>query len=170
MTTCERGVWQACLQAGEALSGKVLDPDGQPIDGPLLLWTISGLESSHGVFREFVRFESAYAPGGRYAHALSWKRWGVLAASSFGSFQIMYPVARELGFTGHPIDLQDDKVCAHWASILLLSRLITRQKATKLSDVLDAYNSGTHRDMNVPTTYVRNGILLYRKGRPEEGV
>lgn len=169
MKSHEQSVWMECQSAGAALTGLVTDPSGGKVDGPLLLWTISGLESSHGAFRQFVRYEEPFAPGGRYYSALAdqWKKWGALAASSFGSFQIMYQVARELGFTGDPIKLQEDAVCAEWAAALITKRIVGRQGAQTVRDVLDAYNSGTHRDLAIPTTYVRNGLLLYQQGRPQ---
>jgi len=50
-----------CLSAGASLSGRILHK-GQPVDGPLLLWAISGNETSCGRRRLFVRAEPAYLP------------------------------------------------------------------------------------------------------------
>lgn len=151
-----------CLAHGAVLDGK-LSHGGQRVHGGRLLLTIAGLESSFGEQRLFVRYEPAYAPGGRYHNSdvqKMWKIYGCLAASSFGTFQLMLPTARELGYTGHPIDLQKDSICAYWATQLILKRFIQTQGATTLEQVLDAYNSGTFRDSNVPA-YVDKGVHLY---------
>ena len=164
--THEASVKAACWAKGAAPLG--LTHRERPVDYPLLLWTLSGLESSHGRDRLFVRHEPGYMPGGRYYQADKWKVYGVLASSSFGSFQLMYQVATELGFAGHPIELQDDMTCAAWAATLIEQRIVKRQGAKTLRDVLDAYNSGSHRDGLVPAAYIKNGILLYEEGWPGE--
>jgi hypothetical protein len=65
--------------------------------------TIAGLESSFGQRRLFVRLEAGYAPGGRYYRDSKtvrerWYTYGCLAASSYGTFQLMYITAEELGY------------------------------------------------------------------------
>lgn len=153
---------EACA-VGAAVRG--LTHQTHPVDGARLLWAISGCESDFGRQREFVRAEPAYLPGGKYfgtqALAPHWHRWGVLASSSFGSFQILFVTAYELGFRGHPIDLQQDEIGAKWATRLITDRLIGRQGAATLAKVLDGYNSGTHRDGHVPAGYVAKGIRYY---------
>lgn len=154
---------KACYDAGHDI---VLTHNGEAVYGPRLLATISGLESDFGRLREFVRYEKGYAPGGHYFNLspevrAQYRRWGCLACSSFGSFQIMFITAKELGYDGPPIDLQIDRVGAYWAAQLIVKRFIKRQGAKTLRDVLDAYNSGNHKDSNIPRDYVKKGFDFY---------
>jgi hypothetical protein len=155
----------ACLANGERIVG--LTHNGQRVHGGRLLLAISGCESAFGRQRLYVRAEPGYsAPDGHYYKSSRtvrdrWKTYGVLAASSYGSFQIMYITANEMGFIGHPIDLQKDEICAYWATQLITERFIKRQGCKTLSQVLDAYNSGNARDHLVPTKYIDKGIDLY---------
>lgn len=139
---------------------------GEPLMGARLLLTLAGLESDFGRLKDFVRMEKAYAPGGKYyndsdvVRAL-WKKWGCLAASSYGTFQMMFVTAREIGFTEHPIELQKDTVCAYWATQLITQRFIKRFKASTLPELLDCYNSGYHKDAYLPSLYIEKGIRIY---------
>lgn len=91
----------------------------------------------------------------------------MLASSSFGSFQLLYVTATELGFTSHPIALQDDMICAQWATDLIRRRFVQTQGAKTLRDVLDAYNSGAAKDGIVPAAYIAKGIGFYDAGLPD---
>lgn len=160
---------QACQQQGQTIIG--LTHGTEVVSGPRLLLTLAGLESTFGRDRTFVRAEPPYMPGGRYYKASAnlraeWRKWGVLAASSYGSFQVMYPTARELGFDGHPIQLQDDMVCAYWAARLITQRFIRRHGAKTLRDALDGYNSGNHFDINQPEAYIAKGLQMYHDVQP----
>ena len=153
-----------CRQRGQEVVG--LSHKGLPVDGGKLLLSLAGLESNFGALREFVRSEPAYSPGGRYYNAdvdlrQLYRRYGVLATASFGTFQIMYKTAHELGFKGHPIQLQEDLTCSYWATRLIVDRFQKRFGAKTLKDILDAYNSGNHKDANVPESYVKKGIEFY---------
>jgi hypothetical protein len=165
---------EACDAFGASLTG-IVTHDGQPVDGPLMLWAISGNESSFGRDREHVRVEPAYSPGGRYYLTSPelrdyYKRFGALACASLGSFQIMSITAKELGFCGNPADLMNDDVCAQWMSKLIAERFVKHQGATKLSEILDAYNSGSLRDKMIPVQYIRTGIFHYEQGFPTVAV
>lgn len=155
----------ACRKHGASIHNLVTQ-NGLAIPGDVLLWTISGLETSYGRDRLYARFEQGYAQGGRYYVPALWKRWGALTACSYGSFQVMYVTANGLGFNGHPCELQSDDTCAQYAALLILRRIIGKQGAKTLSEVLDGYNSGSCRDGNVPAVYVRNGCLLLTQGPP----
>jgi len=166
----EQSVLAACKSNGPLLTG-LLTHNGAAVDGATLLWAISGIESSHGRDRLHARQESNYSPGGLfYARSVdlqqSWKTHGVLAACSFGSWQVLYQVARELGFKGQPEELKDDRICCAMATVLILERLIRKQGAKTLTEVLDSFNSGSHRDACVPLAYIRNGTHLYLEGLP----
>lgn len=155
---------EVCKDLGKSITG--LTHKDEPVNGGRLLLTISGLESTFGKRREFVRNEPGYSPGGNYySKSLSvrqaFQHWGCLAASSFGSFQLMYITATEMGFDGHPIDLQGDRVCGYWATQLIIKRFIGRLGAKTLTDILDCYNSGSHRDHFIPALYVSHGLALY---------
>ena len=155
---------EVCVEQGKAITG--LLHNDQPVNGGRLLLTLSALESNYGKLREFVRYEKGYAPGGKYfsdsetVRAL-YRKYGCLACSSFGTFQLMFVTARELGFTDHPIRLQEDRVCAYWATQLITQRFIKRLRAQSLKDILDCYNSGYHRDHYIPTKYIESGIQIY---------
>lgn len=166
----ELSVLSACRNNGPLLDGQ-LTHNGEAVDGPTLLWAISGLESSHGRDRLHARQEPAYSPGG-FLYVKSpalqalWKTYGTLAGCSFGSWQMMFQVARELGFKGEPHELQEDEVCCAMASVLILERLIRKQGAKTLIQVGDSYNSGDFRDRAIPAAYIRGLIALYEQGLP----
>lgn len=153
-----------CTEFGKDVVGPT--HKGTDVDGGRLLYAISGCESGFGMHREFVRHEPAYMPGGKY-YLISatlrsqWARFGILAASSFGSVQIMFSTAVEMGFSGLPIGLQEDRTSVYWAAQLIAKRFILQQHAKTLSDVLDAYNSGAVGDRFVPAVYIAQGIKYY---------
>lgn len=166
----QRPVLQACYREGGQILGLV-DDAGHAVDGVRLLWALAGIESDYGRLAEYARHEPAYMPGGRYyqqAFALrqAWARWGVLAACSFGAFQIMHATARELGYDGPPHGLIDHETCARWARTLIVRRFIDGHGATTLRSIFDAYNSGTHRDGVVPADYIRKGLAAYGQPLP----
>lgn len=164
MDHIETQLINVCMYNGETIKG--LTHNGQKVHGGRLLLAIAGCESTFGRDRLHVRMEPGYAPDGHYYKSSKtvrdrWRTYGVLAASSYGSFQLMYIVAEELGFLGHPIDLQKDEICAYWATQLITRRFIARHGATQLSQVFDAYNSGNHKDHLFPAKYVKKAIELY---------
>lgn len=169
MTADARSVRDACLVEGPRLSGVVLH-NTMPVDGALLLWAIAGNESGFGKHRLYARHEPAYMPpNGTYYRRSEvvqrlWTTYGVLAGCSLGSWQIMSVVAYELGFRDHPIRLQDDPVGAKWAA-KCVERIVARGAKT-LSEVFDAYNTGWHRDTNIPAAYMARGCKFYDAGWP----
>lgn len=158
-------LWAICLQAGEGLAATATY-GGDALHGPTLLWAIAGLESDWGRQRLFVRHEAEFMPSGKYGRAEHlrrlWDEYGILAASSLGTWQVMAVTAWELGFRGHPIELQQDAACATWAAKLIAQRIVKRQGAQTLERVLDAYNTGTHRDRAIPRAYIDQGIVFYQ--------
>lgn len=160
-------LWAACREHGVRLNG-LLQHDGASVDGASLLYAISGCESTFGQRAEFVKHEPGYLPGGLYfkrsqALRTAYYTYGVLAASSFGAFQLMFIAAAEMGFAGHPVELQQHAICAKYAADLIRKRFIYGQGCKTLAQVLDAYNSGNAKDANVPTEYVAKGIAFYRE-------
>jgi hypothetical protein len=141
-----------------------LTHDGQPVDGSRFLWALASIESSYGAQRDFARIEPAYQPKGEMYRQSStvqalWRQYGALAACSFGTWQMMATTAHDLGFTGHPCELQTDAILAP-----LVVRYLQRSKATTLRDALDAYNSGSCRDRIIPDAYIRTGVAAYLAG------
>lgn len=164
---------ESCDAFGASLTGLVTH-NGQPVDGPLMLWAFSGNESSYGQNRLFVKNETNYMPGGVYFRASAalqalYKKFGILACSSFGSFQIMAIVAQEMGHIGNPVELQDDEVCAKFMSKLIAERFVKHQGCKTLAELGDAYNSGNARDQNIPKVYIRDLVGRYEQGWPVDG-
>jgi hypothetical protein len=75
--------------------------------------------------------------------------------------QIMFTTARELGFTGTPKNLEDDEVNIIWAIKYINARVYKRKPQATLSDVFDAYNSGSCLDLHIPERYVLKGMENY---------
>lgn len=153
---------ETCRMFGDRLPP--LTHDEQPVDGARLLWAIAGVESSYGAQREFARIEPAYQPGGSMYRGSEnvralWHRYGALAACSYGTWQMMAATAAELGFSGHPWELQADEMLAP-----LVAAYLWRSKARTLREALDAYNSGSCRDRLIPEAYVRSGLAAYLRG------
>jgi hypothetical protein len=157
-------IW-TCKSAGAGIQG--ITHEGGPVPGGSILLTIAGLESNFGQQRLYARLEGLYAKGGAYYQKSPevqrlWSVYGCMAACSYGTFQLMFVTARELGFTGHPVDLQSDPEAAFWAAQLITRRIIKGQGASTLAQVLDGYNSGNSKDANIPLDYVNKGVSLYK--------
>jgi hypothetical protein len=153
-----------CLAAAPLLTVPLAPFEGEPVDTARLLWALAGIESTYGRDREYCRIEPAYQPTGdvyRKSQALRdlWRRYGALAACSLGTWQMMAITARELGHSGHPIELQADA-----ALVYLVVRYLERARPATLPDVFDAYNSGSCRDRIIPDAYIRSGLAAYRAG------
>lgn len=159
-------LWAACQQHGIVLDGLITHQD-RPVPGAHVLWTISGLESSFGDQALYVRHEPAFMPPG----GIYWKRsqtlqrlyyrYGVLAACSYGAFQVMFITAYEMGFNDHPIKLQDHDLCAMMAARLIRRRFIDHQHAKTINAIFDAYNSGNWHDAAQPLAYIHKGIGMF---------
>src|SRR4051794_28343504 len=80
-----------CLQHGAEMQRYLVDSDdgfGKPIDAALLLWAMSGRESTFGKNLK-PRHEPAYDTGGKYAVASQLAKFGSAYACSYGPLQIM---------------------------------------------------------------------------------
>jgi hypothetical protein len=138
------------------IAAGLLQPKIPFADALSLLGALAEVESSFGEFA-VPKYEKAYDWGGPYFSVEQrerWKRWGAWAACSYSSFQIMYPTACELGFTGTPIELCKDNVAIDWVMKLIERRIIDRG-ATTIMQVADAYNSGSFRDAMYPNEYIK---------------
>lgn len=132
-------------------------------DPEKVLLALVAMESAGGR-RAVPRHEKSYDRGGKWFNADLARLWGSWAACSYSSFQIMYPVAVELGFDPQrsPGDLHDDEVAIHWVLAYIQKRIIDKG-ATSVRDFADAYNSGSHRDSFVPVAYVNGFVKAYKE-------
>lgn len=141
------------------------------IEPGLLLWALSGCESSFGK-NCTPRFEKAYFVGGLYAtspdQAKLLAMYGRFAACSYGPFQIM--LVNAIGYT--PTELSLDSEKATEATVAYINRRIFSGKyaATNLEQFADSYNSGTWRDANTPTIYIKRFKQFYGMGLPSSEV
>lgn len=133
------------------------------LDGECLLKALAMNESALGVYN-VPKHEKAYDLGGTYGKRELWARFGSWAACSYSSWQIMYPVALELGFTGSPMDLWHDDTAINYVVELIKRRIIARG-ATDIKQVFDAYNSGSFKDSIVPHDYIEKGCKNYEMFR-----
>jgi len=173
------------LEKAVALNAhRVMAPCG--IDKRILLLALADIESSGGK-NNVPRWEAAYAGpnlgakdpqhrkfGGYYYRKRSaphvkaqWKRWGDPAAHSYGPWQILHITAWEFGYRGDPHDLTKTAVCLPYVIKLLNRRVFRHGDPTKgarnLADVADAWNSGTHRDANIPHGYIAKVKRAYTR-------
>lgn len=141
--------------------GLFLDKLAPWMDGEICLKALATVESSYGIYN-IPRHEKAYDLGGIYSK--SYKplliKYGAMAACSWSSFQIMYPVAYELGFQGDPIELQNDELAIMWVMEYIRKRILDKG-CSRLQDFADAYNSGTFRDKLIPEDYITKFMKAY---------
>ena len=132
-----------------------LPPD---IDGPRLLWAISGVESSFGGDVS-PRHERGYCATGKYFDLARTKQWGCLAHCSFGPWQVMYA---SFSSDIRPTDIMaQPEIVAGAAVQLIQKRIIGVEHATKIEQIADAYNSGDWRDSTVPEAYIADVVKYY---------
>lgn len=133
-------------------------------DADVLLAALAGVESNFG--RNSVpRFEASYYTGGRtYSRSAVIRklvaRYGKGAASSWGPFQIMFPVAWDLGYRGTPEGLGDPTVNIDLA-VKYLNKYCLCWVGANLEDVADAYNSGNPWDSVIPQAYIDKFIRYF---------
>lgn len=133
------------------------------IDGAQLLWALSGNESSFGAHCP-PKHEDGYCYGHKYFDASYTHEWGCLAHCSFSPWQIMATNAKTLT----PLELMEDPDKACRVVALYLDARILDKGANTLSDIADAYNSGTWKDANVPVQYIADLIKNYGVAMPAE--
>lgn len=128
-------------------------------DPVCLLASLAEIESAFGLLA-IPKHEKAYDWGGTYFNRALWSKWGSWAACSYSSFQIMFPAAVELGFSGSPMDLWDDEIAIHWVIDFIQKRILDKGAST-LEQFADAYNSGSCKDAFVPTEYITRFVASY---------
>lgn len=139
------------------------DTQGKPLDGPRLLWAISGCESEFG--RDCKpRFEPGYYLDGGYYRKSEQVRqvvnlYGRAGACSYGPWQVLAINATH--FT--PERLGSDLDAAASAAVAFVNDYVLRvRQARNLVYILDTYNSGNWRDKNVPHEYIKRGVNFYQ--------
>jgi len=143
---------------------------GSKIDPGRILWAIANVESTYGKQNDATHHEGAYHYGGHYYKRSrivreQSQKWGCLAHSSFGSFQILFITAYELGFRGDPIELRDPDISLRYVVKLINRRVLDKLSDEKPIDIFDAYNSGTPRDRIVPEQYIDKALIFYNEKR-----
>lgn len=139
--------------------GPLLTKKASWLDGVAALGALAEIESSFGEFN-IPKYERAYDVTGKYFNRELWLKWGAWAACSYSSWQIMYPVTVELGFSGTPIQLMDDEIAVLWVLEYIDKRILARG-CNNLKHFADAYNSGSFRDANIPETYINRFLGAY---------
>ena len=162
MIAIDRGDLPLAIYEGVKLIEVPVSPWADPI---ALLGALAKVESSFGAMN-VPRAEPAWLPGGKYFDMSLYKKWGSLAAMNFSSFQIMHPVAVELGYNKdrNPLELWNDEVAIFWVCQYIKKRILGRG-ASSLSDFADGFNSGTHLDKYVPTNYIEKFEKEYARVR-----
>lgn len=112
-------------------------------DSRRLLLAFAEIESSIGKYN--FRYEPAYGLSGLYyrkSKALqeAYDVFGPFVAMSYGPFQIMYCVAMELGYKGHPLKLTDGNESIRWVCQLMNRH--GKKGAANLKLLASAYNGG----------------------------
>lgn len=139
--------------------GPVLTKKAPWIDGVAALAALAEIESRFGE-RNVPKYEAGYDWRGKYASSALLSKFGAMAACSWSSWQLMYPVAVELGCTLRPHDLQNDEVAILWVMEYIDKRII-QKGCTSMIQFFDAYNSGSFRDSIVPGEYIDKGLKSY---------
>jgi hypothetical protein len=117
---------------------------GENISAFHFLCALMQVESSFGT-NNVPRFEHGYSRMGlafRRSTLLreGYAKWGDLCAMSFGPTQILWIVAHELGFQGHPCELWDAHISLHYTCLLL--RKNKAAGADTLRKLAATYNAG----------------------------
>jgi hypothetical protein len=151
-----------CHTWGSSLWLKGLD-----VDGPRLLWALSGVESSFGA-NCAPRHELAYCTG-RYSEnpqmQVLTKAYGHAAHASFGPWQLMLVCAQATtkpeDTAASPEMFARSEFAAMKTVSFINTRILKGQGATTVAEIADAYNSGNWRDANVPHAYVDRVLGFY---------
>ena len=144
--------------------------DNGILDRRILLHAIAEVESGHGDHWAASRHEPSYCygsilykgPNGMDLREQS-QQWGCLAHSSFGSFQIMFISAFEMGFRGDPIALRNDFVGIPHVISLINRRILGKYTRIGVERFADAYNSGRPDDDRIPADYIKDFVAAYTK-------
>lgn len=142
-------------------------PTSTKLSGRVLLQTVCQIESSYG-FRAIPRYEKAFGESGYYFRKSKevrklWYEYGDWASCSYGPTQILFITATELGFTGGPAVLHGSWHSCFEFTVNLFNRRIFGRGANTLAKIFDAYNSGSHKDKNIPVEYIEKSVNEYKR-------
>lgn len=139
----------ACRKWGSNLAV----PEG--IDGAQLLWAISGCESSFGANckpRHEPYYHDLAAKGTNAQLVALTKQWGCDAHSSFGPWQeLLVNCTPDM----RPQDFADVDRAADQAVRFINRRILLLEKATTITQIAEAYNSGKWKWLAVPPGVAR---------------
>lgn len=160
MTFSREEVARACRAWGKML----WIPQGAAIDGPQLLWALSGNESSFGA-NATPRHEPAYDFGGRFSEnplqAKLLGLYGSAGACSYGPWQEMLV---NCGDGTTPDDMTNLNRCAMETVTFINRRILKLEQAKTIAEIAEAYNSGKWQWHEVPPgveTYAADCVKYY---------
>lgn len=146
------------------------------IDAYALMIAFGTVESGAGVIGNRSRFEPSYSgnhykrlPKGTSMFEKSaivrdaFETWGDSAAMSYGIFQVMYTTAlflNVLSLADPPEKLREHKTNFD-AFIAMIKYICKSDKTISISQIADAYNSGTYKDVNIPVGYIDRILKVY---------
>lgn len=151
---------------------------GRPEVDPCRLLAAIAMVESHGGHDKRANYERAFDVHGRYFNEELTNKWTAgadpmlklpmryMVASSFGPWQIMFPVACELGFEGSPFELADPRTNLVWAIRYINRRCLPRMTAEtedgRVGQVASIYNSGRLPEKGRAIPYISKVIRHYR--------
>jgi hypothetical protein len=94
------------------------------------------------------RYEPAFYRRYVVGNASLSKKWGPLAACSYGALQLMFATALEIGFQGSPEDLFDSETGLYWGARYLA--LLKTWAHGDMVRALCAYNGGKGAALSQP--------------------
>jgi hypothetical protein len=151
-----------------------------PVEGERVLLALKLVETSNSTGGG-IRFEPSWMPPG-YTFVVQgklltgtgksltsvgykrWNQWGIWSAASYSPWQILYQLAADLGYQGHPCGLADPMMAEQIARKRLsdISRdLQVHGKQISLRNIADAWNSGNACDGIVPADYITKFEAAY---------
>ena len=156
----DEDAWELIEEAAPSL-----EPMPPSIEGAATLWGLFNCER-YSEANPFPRFEPAYAPGGYfYEHSpdvqARWAEYDRASACSYSNWQILFNTACELGYTGDPYALDDDKTALPFV-VAYIKRRAIGAGATMPEQVARAYNSGSINGHAVPG-YVDKFMASYNE-------
>ncbi len=147
----------------------VVDDTLEPVDKQIFLAAFSLNESSGG-YNKTPKYEKVYGPGGTYFKNSQlqrdlYEKYGEDSCKSYSSFQIMFLIYHELGFTNTDIDSANDDSFTIPVVIKFFNARIFKGGTHNFPNFLgmagDAYNSGNFKDNNVPQDYLKKLVKHY---------
>lgn len=133
-----------------------------------ILKAIAHCETNYGERSLATLHEPAYCYKGVYYKASEnlrreSTRWGCLAHSSYGPWQLLYITAWEFGYRDDPVGLREAHNSIPYVINVLNRRVADRLLDERPEDFFDAWNSGNPRDHIIPADYITKALLFYEQ-------